>query len=403
SKTASRPAINTGSAKLFVDAFLEESSFSNSNTSERVARLVKSHTQEVNWDGEERIQDAVLRMLVDKYKPLRGPTVKNADEKLKERPPVVQSSPPSTFAPVYEDEGDPSISQTASISSVEYHPNWQTRASEPLLPAVEGHRPWHTTFTPPSSARIKTGTFAPSSARRSTLSLDGDEPIKQDISAARRNANAQRLGRARESTLDYRLGLARQGSREGHGHGHGQGRRHMPVGMKAWASLVEERIERARLQGQFKTIKGRGKPLEREMEERNPFIAREEFLMNRIVQRNQAAPPWVELQAEVETAIQTFRTLLQQTWTRRLILHLTSRLPLSRLSSLTLEDIRSIRDTNWVNRESNYHASALGEVNEVVRRYNGVAPYSVRKPYFVKEAELERVYWACAEDVLEGV
>ena len=31
--------------------------------------------------------------------------------------------------------------------------------------------------------------------------------------------------------------------------------------------------------------------------ERNPFIAREEFLMNRIVQRNGAAPPWVELQA----------------------------------------------------------------------------------------------------------
>jgi len=31
-------------------------------------------------------------------------------------------------------------------------------------------------------------------------------------------------------------------------------------------------------------------------EEANPFIAREEFLMNRIVQRNGAAPPWVEVQ-----------------------------------------------------------------------------------------------------------
>ncbi|EJD01658.1 uncharacterized protein FOMMEDRAFT_148093 [Fomitiporia mediterranea MF3/22] len=116
SKTASRPAINTGSAKLFVDAFLEESSFSNSNTSERVARLVKSHTQEANWDGEERIQDAVLRMLVDKYKPLRGPTVKSADEKLKERSPVVQSSPPSplllssTSASAF---GQPSFGQSA--------------------------------------------------------------------------------------------------------------------------------------------------------------------------------------------------------------------------------------------------------------------------------------------------
>lgn len=32
-------------------------------------------------------------------------------------------------------------------------------------------------------------------------------------------------------------------------------------------------------------------------DEKNPFIGREEFLMNRIVQRNGAAPPWVELQA----------------------------------------------------------------------------------------------------------
>ena len=54
--------------------------------------------------------------------------------------------------------------------------------------------------------------------------------------------------------------------------------------------------QRARQQGHFRSIKGRGKPLDRNVEESNPFIAREEFLMNRIVQRNGAAPPWVELQ-----------------------------------------------------------------------------------------------------------
>ena len=32
-------------------------------------------------------------------------------------------------------------------------------------------------------------------------------------------------------------------------------------------------------------------------DEKNPFIGREEFLMNRIVQRNGAVPPWVELHA----------------------------------------------------------------------------------------------------------
>ena len=34
----------------------------------------------------------------------------------------------------------------------------------------------------------------------------------------------------------------------------------------------------------------------RHIDESNPFIAREEFFMNRIVQRNGAAPPWVEVQ-----------------------------------------------------------------------------------------------------------
>ena len=52
----------------------------------------------------------------------------------------------------------------------------------------------------------------------------------------------------------------------------------------------------ARKAGLFNTIKGRGQPLAQSIEERNPFITREEFLMIRIVQRNGAAPPWVEIQ-----------------------------------------------------------------------------------------------------------
>ena len=51
------------------------------------------------------------------------------------------------------------------------------------------------------------------------------------------------------------------------------------------------------MQGQFTVLSGRGKPLVRQVDESNPFIAREEFLMNRVIQRNGAAPPWVELQA----------------------------------------------------------------------------------------------------------
>ena len=56
-------------------------------------------------------------------------------------------------------------------------------------------------------------------------------------------------------------------------------------------------MKNARAQGRFNDIQGRGKPIVVSSGEKNPFIGREEFLMNRIVQRNGAAPPWVELQA----------------------------------------------------------------------------------------------------------
>ena len=56
-------------------------------------------------------------------------------------------------------------------------------------------------------------------------------------------------------------------------------------------------VKEARAQGRFGDTKGRGKPMVISNDEKNPFVGREEFLMNRIVQRNGAAPPWVELQA----------------------------------------------------------------------------------------------------------
>ena len=55
-------------------------------------------------------------------------------------------------------------------------------------------------------------------------------------------------------------------------------------------------MQKARKAGLFNTVKGRGKPLTQAVEESNPFLPREEFLMNRIVQRNGAAPPWIEVQ-----------------------------------------------------------------------------------------------------------
>lgn len=297
------------------------------------------------------------------------------------------------------------------------------RADEPLLPAVEGHKPWLTTFKAPSHAiasvrygHIPTAGIASSSTsstRRAAQAgpTEDAHARRKERDAKKRSEIVGRLTRAKESTLDYRLGVTKNMKS-------GMQERPNPVSVKGWAGLVEVRIEvrcvpsmimkpdryvtfsiqRARQDGYFRTIKGRGKPLERGNEEHNPFIAREEFLMNRIVQRQGAAPPWVEIQGELQAALDAFRSVLKQSWVRRAVRMLTlSRQPLRELS---LADARALRDREWEAREKAYHESALAEVNSLVRKYNALAPYVVRRAYYVLDVELDRAYEEGAEDII---
>jgi len=77
--------------------------------------------------------------------------------------------------------------------------------------------------------------------------------------------------------------------------------------------------------------------------------------------------------------------------------------PPSALAALVLSDIASIRDTEWEARERAYHDTAIEELNSLVRRYNGVAPYPVRKPYHDRKTELDRVYQESAEAIMKGL
>ncbi|KAI9434410.1 hypothetical protein F5148DRAFT_83597 [Russula earlei] len=215
-----------------------------------------------------------------------------------------------------------------------------------------------------------------------------DRARRRERDAEKRSEIAGRLTRARESTLDYRLDIPK--SING-----GVQAPPNPVSMKDWTGLVEERIEVSRkrcapssggesrpllefppsepwLQGQFLVINGRGKPLERDDEDHNPFIARENFLMNRIVQRHGAAPPWVEVQGELEAAMASFRAVLKQTWVCRAVGMLT--LSGRSLHGMSLADARALRDREWEARERAYHESALRELNLLVRKYNALAP-----------------------------
>ena len=178
------------------------------------------------------MEHAVLRMLVDKYKPLRGGPVKSADEKLKKAPPQVrtQDVPHEMFR---RDSG------VTISSTLEEAPNRAYAPGEPILPGIPGHQPWHTTFTVPSHAtsNVRYGNIPPQKRMDSALPLD-DKTRRKEKDSRKRMQQGLRLSQARESTLDYRLGI-----RSGRTGATDHFRRPNPVSLKGWANLVEDRIE----------------------------------------------------------------------------------------------------------------------------------------------------------------
>ena len=67
--------------------------------------------------------------------------------------------------------------------------------------------------------------------------------------------------------------------------------------------------------------------------------------------------------------------------------------------TFTLEELRAMRDFEWEQRERSYHDAAIDEVNSLVRKYNNVAPYAVRRPYLTLDAELQKAYHLGAEEI----
>lgn len=107
--------------------------------------------------------------------------------------------------------------------------------------------------------------------------------------------------------------------------------------------------------------------------------------------------------AELDAALNSFRDVLRQSWTRRAIRMLTLSRPAALLPKLSLADVTVWRDSDWEARERSYHDTALSEINSLVRKYNGMAPYAVRRTPYALESELEKVYKESGEDILKGI
>lgn len=104
---------------------------------------------------------------------------------------------------------------------------------------------------------------------------------------------------------------------------------------------------------------------------------------------------------ELDTAIRTFREILRQSWVRQAVRSFTSSIPFDLLHNVTISDVTTFRDAEWQRREQKYHQVALEEVNALVRKYNGLAPYAVRRAYLIQSVEYEKLFEACAQEIFQ--
>lgn len=228
--------------------------------------------------------------------------------------------------------------------------------------------------------------------------------------------------------------------------------RALPNSVTGLASLANERIEDAIARGQFKNIP-RGKEIRRDQRSDNPFIDTTEYLMNKMVKRQDMVPPWIEKQQEVARTAHTFRSRLRNDWKRHAARTIASRggsleeqmdrarrlaqaeelhNPLKRnvdeipVSTNSTEDpvmvkVRQrspaaseaepsvaseeadrprragslpppFRDPEWVATERSYMELAIKNLNSLTRSYNLMAPELAKKPYFSLERELNTCY-----------
>ena len=95
------------------------------------------------------------------------------------------------------------------------------------------------------------------------------------------------------------------------------GARPMPSSVQGLAALANERIEDAISRGQFKNIaRGKGTNVERDYTASSPFIDTTEYFMNKIIQKQEIVPPWIEKQQELVKAAAVFRSRLRADWKR---------------------------------------------------------------------------------------
>ncbi|EXJ63947.1 hypothetical protein A1O7_00282 [Cladophialophora yegresii CBS 114405] len=104
------------------------------------------------------------------------------------------------------------------------------------------------------------------------------------------------------------------------------GARPMPTTITGLTSLANERIEDAIARGQFRNLpRGKGINVERDYNANSPFLDTTEYFMNKIIQKQEIVPPWIEKQQELVKAVASFRGRLRNDWKRHAARMISSR------------------------------------------------------------------------------
>ncbi|KAI2625524.1 hypothetical protein GGS21DRAFT_531236 [Xylaria nigripes] len=230
------------------------------------------------------------------------------------------------------------------------------------------------------------------------------------------------------------------------------GARAMPNTLTGLASLANERIEDAIARGQFKNIP-RGKGVERDARSDNPFIDTTEYIMNKMIKRQDIVPPWIEKQQEIAKAAHSFRSRLRNDWKRHAARIIASKggsleaqmerarqfakaeelynprkhnidqmtIPTNSTDDVVMVKIRQqtesgspnrenpvkdestatdseatlsapFRDPDWLRIEQSYMELSIKNLNTLTRSYNLMAPELAKKPYYSLDRELSNCY-----------
>jgi hypothetical protein len=138
-----------------------------------------------------------------------------------------------------------------------------------------------------------------------------------------------------------------------------------------------------------------------------------EYFLNRILQRQGVAPPWVQAQIDLTSTFAQFRDSLRTEWLRHVTRQITAS-PGNLSSHIAIAESYVSRDkaanyklreykSDWESREEKYHNLAINDLNSKTRSYNTIAPYSTRKPYTTLNKELEDCYRDVSSRIVDAI